>query len=225
MLRHSQGLGQRCRAVRVAHGGGLQLTRSLQVPGAVAHVPLEGGTGGEVAGPEVVGSVRVGEVIIVLDAPRQVSSVLGVGVFLGGRIEKVDSAVEVSVVDELVEVLVPRLGVGVLEVRAHRPHDMVGAVVVRLVQGSFHGVVDTFLDIDIMQAGVVLDWGIAAPGVPVKTAWRTVAGVERAGEDLSINAKGRRTTPKRLHVALVETEILVLVVKAPEEEPVKSSLS
>ncbi len=63
--------------------------------------------------------------VVLLCGPRGVCRELCVGVEGGCGVEGVDTTVEVDVVDELVEVLEPRVGVLVVEVRSLAEHDVV----------------------------------------------------------------------------------------------------
>lgn len=69
--------------------------------------------------------VRVREEIVLLGGPGDAGLVLRVRVLRRRRVEGVHAAVQVRVVDELVEVLEPRVCVEVLKVRAHGEHDII----------------------------------------------------------------------------------------------------
>jgi len=100
-----------------------QLAGCLEDVVRLSDVEFEGGSGGEVAGPEAVVGVGVGEEVVGLEGPGEVGAVEGVEVAGGRGVEEVDAAAvglaRVDVLDCFVEVFEPHVGVGVLEVGAH----------------------------------------------------------------------------------------------------------
>ena len=97
--------------------------------------------------------------------------------------------IQVDVVDELVQVLEPRVGIHVVEVAAHGEHDIVlkcmhifgvdgkGSRPYRphdliLVGAHPHKVVDNGLHIIVLQRGVILNRRTGRALVPVKTTRR-----------------------------------------------------
>lgn len=75
--------------------------------------------------PKGVLAVGVGEEVVALDGPVPAVGVLGGHILGRGRIEQVDAAVQVDVMHQLVHVLVPAVGMAVVEVGAHGHDDVV----------------------------------------------------------------------------------------------------
>ena len=117
---------------------------------------LEGRPAGEVACPEGVRPVGVRKEVVCFDGPRHIGLVECVQVAGRRRVEYVDVAgvcrlPPVDVLDKLVEVFVPHVGVGVLEVRAHRHYKVVGLVLVALAVCVVDEVVYFLVDVVFVE--------------------------------------------------------------------------
>ena len=69
--------------------------------------------------------VSIWEIIIFLCGPGEVRLVLRSGVDGGGGIKDIHTAIKVGVVNELVQILEPRVCIEVVEVGPHGQHDIV----------------------------------------------------------------------------------------------------
>lgn len=74
--------------------------------------------------------------------------------------------------DELVEVLVPPICLGIVEIRAHGHDDVVANCHIGEVKGILDKIIDSLLDIVLLQCRVICDRG-AAP-FKAETRWRSV---------------------------------------------------
>lgn len=140
----------------------------------------------ELTCPVVVSVIGQRHDVVVAGLPRQIRLVLPLGVDGGRGVKGVDGAVEVDVVDELVEVVVPVGGVLVVKVRAHGPDDVIRAAVGGLVLCVGDKLGDKVVQVVVVQARVVLDLvGVAvkvhAVGGAVTAA---TAAVQLAGKGL-----------------------------------------
>ena len=85
---------------------------------------FEGRARGEIAGPHRMRIICVGEHVIGADWQLDRCN-LGTRIDGGRRVEGVDPAVQIDVMDDLVDVLEPSDGVLVGEIRSHHEHDIV----------------------------------------------------------------------------------------------------
>ena len=120
----------------------LHLTSGRQEVGGKANLALKRRSRGEIAAPICVGVVSQGEDIVAPDLPlrRILESfgVFGIGVVRRGGIESDHWAacrgVHIDVVNDLVQIVKPVIGVLVLEVAAAGPHLVLALREVRLAE-------------------------------------------------------------------------------------------
>mmetsp|Transcript_47582 Transcript_47582/g.110195 ORF Transcript_47582/g.110195 Transcript_47582/m.110195 type:complete len:266 (-) Transcript_47582:814-1611(-) len=121
-----------------------ELPDNLEESAGLADVAFESGPRGEVASPDLVCSISIGEEVVRLEGPRDsVLSGLGFHVLLRCGVDGLHAAVRVDILDDAVEVLIPQTSVLPLEVGAHGEHDVVAPGAVGLPQCSCDEVVDS----------------------------------------------------------------------------------
>mmetsp|Transcript_72499 Transcript_72499/g.216291 ORF Transcript_72499/g.216291 Transcript_72499/m.216291 type:complete len:497 (+) Transcript_72499:910-2400(+) len=158
VLQDPHGLHERLQ-VRVAPAGERhRLLGHLQEGAGLPHEALQRWPGGGVPGPEHVRAVGVREEVVCLQRPRH-ALLLRLCGDVGCRrgVERAHAAVQIGVVDDLVEVNKPVLRGLVLEVRPHREHDMLPAGDVRQLLRRCHEVVHPGLHVVVVDPHVVLD--------------------------------------------------------------------
>lgn len=137
------------------------------------------------------------------------------------------TGVEVDVMNNLVEVPIPRVGVLVLKIAAARPHLVDTARVVLELQRRGNERIDLLIDIIVMATRVVLDLFILV----VVRDWTSIPTRRKlASEDIGFGTKRCRTTPDPLQPMVrvlpgVRLPVLrILVVRAAPKEGLHSSL-
>mmetsp|Transcript_40665 Transcript_40665/g.97497 ORF Transcript_40665/g.97497 Transcript_40665/m.97497 type:complete len:832 (-) Transcript_40665:177-2672(-) len=202
----------------------LQLPGGVQEVGRGADLALEGGPGGEVPGPVVVGGVGQGEDVVVADLPLLVGLVLLLGVHRRRGIERVHRPVLVDVVDELVEVVVPVLRVLVVEIRPGRPQLVVGLGVRRLCHGVLDELVHVLVHVVVVALGVVLDLIVAVVEIKPATVPTASGPVELPSKHARRRPHGLTALPDPLQALLVLAHVEVLEVRAAPEQALHASL-
>mmetsp|Transcript_3649 Transcript_3649/g.15210 ORF Transcript_3649/g.15210 Transcript_3649/m.15210 type:complete len:410 (-) Transcript_3649:67-1296(-) len=208
------------------HGHG----RSAKNAARLVDVSLERGPGREVPRPCAVGVVAVREKVVRLHRPGVPRGVDGLSVRGGGGVEHVHAGLvgaQVHVVDELLEVLVPLPCAAVLEVGPHLPHDVAGWLgVVGHLPCARQGQVHVVLNVDVLQALVILDLAVLAVDVEAQPLGRAVVATQEGpSEDLGGRADALGGAPHHLHSRLVRAQLPVLEIDAPEVERIEPGLS
>mmetsp|Transcript_4977 Transcript_4977/g.11401 ORF Transcript_4977/g.11401 Transcript_4977/m.11401 type:complete len:308 (+) Transcript_4977:2291-3214(+) len=209
-------------------GDHFDLPRRDEEVGREADLPLERWARGEVARPVSVWVVAERPDVVGAHLVAALPLLLLVCVAGGRRVEGVDAAVEVDVVDELVEVAVPVVGVLELEVCATRPHLVRRQRVVVLLDRVLHELVHPLVGVVVVEARVVVDLlGRAVEVHPGRVAAVTRA-VEVACEDLRRAAERLRALPDpleaRVALLLGAAHVAVLPVHPPPVEGLEPRL-
>ena len=134
----------------------LELTSCEEQIRRESHLALESWARGEVAAPVVVRVVSKREDVVGASLVRPTPLLLLVGVERRRRVEHVDGAVHVHVMNELIEVAVPVLRILVVEVGAACPDLVLREGMVRLVLSILHDLVHPHVNIPVVPRRVVV---------------------------------------------------------------------
>jgi len=203
----------------------LELARGVHVARSDALPELKRGARREVPAPVVVRPVRERENVVLPDLPLDARRALRFDVDRRRRVERVDAGVHVDVVNQAVEVVVPRLCVLVVEVRPHCPHDVVRLRVRRLILGVSHDLVHPAVDVVVVLARIILNLVVATvERADRRTVTAAAAAVELSGKALRGGAQRFAALPDPLGARLILPHIEVLVVHPAKEEGVHTRL-
>mmetsp|Transcript_25734 Transcript_25734/g.36172 ORF Transcript_25734/g.36172 Transcript_25734/m.36172 type:complete len:228 (-) Transcript_25734:461-1144(-) len=191
-----------------------------------SHVCLESWSRSEVASPVSVFKVSVREEIERLDTPGEVSSMDSVKINAGSAVEQIHSIhirMGIDVLDNFVHVLEVGIWILELEITTKRNQNIVGSDRGSSSSDLVCEIVASLLDIDIKQPWVILNW-VSTP-FKAESMEVAVVSVQHMRPDLRINSQRLRSSPHKLQVLCLISDVMVIILDSAKEKSIKSHLS